>query len=250
MIAKFRAALKIKNCLIQQQDQLDCGPAALLSVINYYDGAVSIEQIRQMSGTNLNGTTLLGLYKTSKSLGLDAEGCKANIEFLIGLIRPCILHVNLPQGQHYLVFFTTRKTSNGIMFVIGDPATGIRYMTAFELSEIWESKVCLLLTPGAGFQTNRESFRQKRKWLFKLLTNDKDIIGISIGLGIVVAFLGLVLSIFSQRLIDEILPNRDIQMLTISIVLGFVLLVIRELLSALRQYFIVCLSKEFSIQFR
>ena len=248
MIANIRRSLKIKHSLILQRDQLDCGPAALLSIVKFYCGASTIEQIRQMSGTGLNGTTLLGLFKTAKNLGFNAEGCTIDMGYLLNQDAPCILHVNLPVGHHFLVFFGIKKVGDSVIFILGDPAIGVRKMTATELSEIWVSKVCLLLEPGDGFQTSKENWRLKRNWLITLLQSDKDLIAISISLGVAVAILGLVMSIFSQKLIDEILPDRDMKRLFWGVTLVFILLMARESLSALRQFFLIRQSKDFSIR--
>jgi ATP-binding cassette subfamily B protein len=58
--------------LVLQQDQSDCGVACLLSVIKYYGGNSSVENIRKLSGTNITGTTLLGIYQAAISLGFNA----------------------------------------------------------------------------------------------------------------------------------------------------------------------------------
>ena len=66
---------KFHNSIVLQQEQSDCGVACLLSIIKYYGGNSSIETIRKLSGTNITGTTLLGLYQAASSLGFKAEGC-------------------------------------------------------------------------------------------------------------------------------------------------------------------------------
>ena len=67
----------IQSSIVLQQDQSDCGIASLLSVIKYYGGNSDLETIRKLSGTNIPGTTLLGLYQAASSLGFKAEGCEA-----------------------------------------------------------------------------------------------------------------------------------------------------------------------------
>lgn len=66
-----------------QQDQSDCGVACLLSLIKFYDGAHTIEKLRELSGTSKQGTTLLGLYQAASKAGFTAEGCEADIQALI-----------------------------------------------------------------------------------------------------------------------------------------------------------------------
>src|ERR1043165_577528 len=89
-----------------QQDQSDCGVACLLSIIQYYGGVNTFDNLRRLSGTNVTGTTLLGLYNAARECGFHAEGCEADIQSLIEHEPPCILHV-IAEGsqQHYVVCF-------------------------------------------------------------------------------------------------------------------------------------------------
>ena len=56
------------------------------------------------------------------------------------------------------------------------------------------------------------------------------------------------MSIFSQRLIDDILPKRDLEKFKVGILLVFLLLIIKEVLSSFRQYLLLRQSKDFNIR--
>ena len=58
----------------------------------------------------------------------------------------------------------------------------------------------------------------------------------------------MVMAIFSQRLIDDIIPKKLYAKLNTGIILVFLLLLIKEGLSALRQYFLLRQSREFNIR--
>jgi len=95
-----------KKTHIRQQDQSDCGVACLLSVMQYYGWSISLEALREWSGTNKQGTTLLGLYQCAEKLGFEAKAFKATPKDLQALKNPCILHVQLENNlQHYIVFY-------------------------------------------------------------------------------------------------------------------------------------------------
>jgi ABC-type bacteriocin/lantibiotic exporter with double-glycine peptidase domain len=99
---------------VHQQDQSDCGVACLLSVIQYYGGYNSLENLRKLSGTTVTGTTLLGLYQAANAVGFHAEGCEADMAALIQHTEPCILHVVIDkQLQHYVVYFGIAPLSAG-----------------------------------------------------------------------------------------------------------------------------------------
>ncbi|HET54096.1 MAG TPA: peptidase domain-containing ABC transporter, partial [Ignavibacteria bacterium] len=67
----------ISASFVKQADQTDCGVACLLAIIKYHKGSSSLEQLRTLSGTSKQGTTLLGLFQTAQSFGFDAEGLEA-----------------------------------------------------------------------------------------------------------------------------------------------------------------------------
>lgn len=111
------------KAIILQQGESDCGVACLLSIIKHYNGSGTLENLRKLSGTNITGTTLLGLYQAAIKTGFNAEGCEADIEALSNHNQPCILHVTIENNlQHYVVCFGTVKKNNELQFIIGDPA--------------------------------------------------------------------------------------------------------------------------------
>ena len=64
--------------IIRQRDLKDCGICALESIIEFYGGKVSLEQLRIDAKVTLEGTTALNLILTAKKYGFDAVGQKAN----------------------------------------------------------------------------------------------------------------------------------------------------------------------------
>lgn len=244
----------LKKIFTLQQGQSDCGVACLLSVIKYYGGSNTLENLRKLSGTNITGTTLLGLYQAAKQTGFTAEGCESDMEGLIAHGKPCILHVVIGNKlEHYIVCFGTAPLSihgegQGVRFIIGDPARGIIYFTQTELEEIWKSKTCLVLEPNENFKKATDIKYEKRKWIIDLIKTDYPLLAIAAALGVVVAALSLVMAIFSQRLIDELLPKKEFTKLYLGISLVFFLLLIKEGLSVLRQYFLIRQGKDFNIR--
>jgi ABC-type bacteriocin/lantibiotic exporter with double-glycine peptidase domain len=238
-----------KPFIIPQQGESDCGVACLLSLIRYYQGDDTLENLRKISGTNSQGTTLLGLYQAAGQSGFDARGCEADMASLIDHPEPCILHsVTEDDRQHYVVYFGTASRHGSLRFMIGDPATGLQYLDRSELDRIWKSKCCLLLTPNEHFKKEKEGRRDRRKWIWELVKPDFSILVISACIGSAMAILGLSMALFSQRLIDDILPKKDLARLNLGIALVLVLLLTREAMTALRQYCLYRQSKDFNIR--
>ncbi|MCR4032991.1 MULTISPECIES: peptidase domain-containing ABC transporter [Flavobacterium] len=227
-----------------QLDQSDCGPSCLLSIIKLYNGNSSLEKIRELSGTTKQGTTMLGLYQAANQLGFTAEGCEADIQALIDHAAPVILHTLIDnQLEHYIVCYKYNEKEG---FLIGDPAKGIYNLSISELEKIWISKTCLTLSPNSSFITKESEQSNQKKWFLNLLKEDYKLIWISVLLGIFVAGLGLAMALFSQKLIDDILPSNNIKKLISGIILLAVLLSARVGIAVLRQYFLLRQSKDFN----
>jgi ATP-binding cassette subfamily B protein len=227
-----------------QLDQSDCGVACLLSIIKFYQGNHSIEKLRELSGTTQEGTTMLGLYQVANNVGFKAEGCEADIQSLIEHNQPVILHVVIDkQLQHYVVCYEYSKEKG---FLIGDPAKGVYILSVVELDKIWVSKSCLTLELTDKFEKSITSKNNKRKWFIDLIKQDDKLLWISVLLGVVIACLGMAMSIFSQKLIDDILPSHKITKLVSGIGLLTILLLARVGIAVLREYFLLNQTKDFN----
>lgn len=234
----------IKKTHTLQLYRSDCGVACLLSIVKFYGGNHTIEKLRELSGTTTQGTTMLGLYEVAHQLGFDAEGFNISIDMLKEHGEPAILQVKVQNtSDHYVICYAYDKEKG---FIIGDPASGVNYRSEQDLARLWRSRNCLFLSPNQNFISEKETEKTKKKYFLSLLKDDFKLLAFSIIIGIFVAGLGMAMSIFSQKLIDDILPSNDIKKLISGIVLLSILLSARVGLSILRQYFLIQQSKDFN----
>lgn len=233
----------IEKSFVHQHDMTDCGAACLLSLVKYYGGDSSILHLREISGTSNTGTTLLGMYQAAQAMGLDAQGAEANgIPDLIEHGKPCILSVIIDKVlSHYVVCYGYE----GGKFIISDPAKGVIEMTEDELSSIWTKK-CLLLEPNDKFEKKESISSRKKAWALNLVREDFGILGSSIAIGVVIAVLGMVMAVFSQRLVDDVLPSGDKTKLIAGLILVLVLLLAKVFVNALRSKLLITQSKDFN----
>lgn len=233
----------LQQTFTQQHDQSDCGVACLLSLIQFYGGSNSLEKLRELSGTTKQGTTLLGLYQAANKLGFIAQGNEADIQAVIDHKEPLILHVVIEERlQHYVICYGYIDEK----FIIGDPAKGITSYTKNELEVIWKSKTCLTLTPNKDSVKTETQNKNKKQWFLKLLKEDYRLISFSVLLGLGIAIFGMAMAIFLKKLIDDILPSKDFSKLITGIALVALLLLIRVLFTALRDYFLIRQTKDFN----
>ncbi len=233
----------LKSQFVHQHGQSDCGVACLAAIIKYYGGDRTLDEIRQKSGTTKTGTTLLGLFQGAKFLGFEAAGLEADgIDNLKELDGPAILHVILENKlQHYVVFhgFTSDQ------IIIGDPGRGVELWSKEKLNEVWQSKSLLKLEPNASFK-KVASKKSRYQNLIDWVKEDTNIMLASLFLGILMAVFSLAIAVFSQKLIDVILPTKDITKLIVGLVLfGFVLLA-KNGLRFVRSTFLITQSRDFN----
>jgi len=71
---------KLKYPVVLQYDQIDCGPAALLTILRYWKGDVSIVTTRELCNTTITGSTMLDIVNAAKQIGIDAYGAKGEYD--------------------------------------------------------------------------------------------------------------------------------------------------------------------------
>lgn len=231
---------------VQQQGESDCGVACLLSVIRFHGGDTSLERLRELSGTSIQGTSLLGLQQAANTVGLDAEAFEVED---LGVFRqdatfPCILHVVIDEKlEHYVI---AHKPPEGDIFNIFDPANGFETWNEEKLLSVWKSQAVLMLNPSENFERVSQGNKKKIEWFKNIIREDAPMLIIAAVLGIALAALGMATAIFSQKLLDEILPKHQTQRLWLGMGLLAVLLLARAGIGYLRGFFLLRQSRDFN----
>ncbi len=124
----------MKDFIVKQDDQKDCGICCLLSIIKYYHGDVSKEYLRNLTNTTKDGVTAYNIIEASKVLGFNSLGLKGPIEELKSEILPVIAHTIINNYQHFVVIYEINQLTKKI--VIMDPGYGIKKITFDEWKKI------------------------------------------------------------------------------------------------------------------
>lgn len=110
------------HCVIQH-DIADCGAACIATICRQKGYNIGISNIREVAGTDKQGTSAYGIVKAIQKLGFEARAVKGNKEaFFSEFPLPCIAHV-IVDGKilHYIVIHKITKK----YIVIADPNEGI-----------------------------------------------------------------------------------------------------------------------------
>ena len=122
--------MSTKYYCIKQHDITDCGAACLATICRQNGYKIGISKIREVAGTDKQGTNAYGVIKAAEQLGFSAKGVKGDKEaFFSEFPLPCIAHVIVDGALlHYVVIHKiTKKT-----VVIADPGEGIVKLTPEE----------------------------------------------------------------------------------------------------------------------
>ena len=127
---------------VYQQSLKDCGVACLLTIIKYYKGNNTFENVRYLTKCNNNGTSALNIVNASKKLGFDCKGIKCNYEYLEKIVMPCICHIKLFNGYNH--FIVLNKVNKKYVKVF-DPEKGNKKLLKEEFNKIWTKNVIELI---------------------------------------------------------------------------------------------------------
>ena len=114
---------------VVQTSAMDCGPAALKSLLEGFGVQVSYGRLREACQTDVDGTSINTLEDIAIQLGLQAEQVMLPADHLAlpeAQALPAIVVVQRPSGlTHFLVVWNRV----GDLLQVMDPATGRRWLT-------------------------------------------------------------------------------------------------------------------------
>ena len=211
----------------QQHTKSDCGAACLVYVARHHGLQISTAMARRMAGTTRSGTTALGLVQAAEKLGLTAKGIRGGPASLESCPKPAIAHVRLPSGRyHYLVLLGLR----GDRLRVLDPAEGTKSWHTLDSFRLIWGGVLILLAPGHAFATGSRTASPVARLSRMLLSHKSTLVQIVLGAALLSA-LGLTMSFYVQRLIDDVIPDGNRRLLNLLGVAMLVLILSRLVVS-------------------
>jgi ATP-binding cassette, subfamily B, bacterial len=199
---------------VNQPDAMDCGPACLKMVAEFYKMNFTLESLRKKCYITREGVSFLGLSEAADSLGFRTLGVRIPFEMLTENVPlPCIVHW---RQKHFIVVY---KIKSGKVWV-ADPAIGLVKYNKDEFIRNWTATktddkpagLALIIEPtpslfkneiehekSKGFSFLYKYFSLYRKYLLQL------ILGLLLG-----SCIQLVIPFLTQAIIDIGLNNNDI----------------------------------------
>ena len=108
--------------LYLQSESGECGLACLAMIAGHYGHRTNIRDLRQKFSVSLKGITVAQLIRHANALDLSIRPLRAELNELLNVQCPCILHWDL---NHFVVLQKIKKTLHGkAKLTVFDPACG------------------------------------------------------------------------------------------------------------------------------
>ena len=185
-----------------QIESTECGAAALGIILAYHGRLVPLTELRQACGVSRNGTKASNICLAAANYGLSAEGFRIDkLELLQQRKCPYIVFWEL---NHFLVVEGFGKNK----VYLNDPAAGRRSVSWQEFDEGYTG-VILCFDPNSEFSKGGRKFSIFFSLWERLQRALNALIYCAVA-GLLLTLVNLVIPVFSQVFIDEILiQNRQ-----------------------------------------
>jgi len=262
-------SIVIRFPFFQQPDAMDCGPTCLRMVAKHYRKNVSLQEIRMLSETTREGSSLLGLSAAAEKVGFRSLGVKVSFNKLIKEAPlPCIAHW---KSSHFVIVYKIKKTSpfsfrrgdGGEVVFVADPGHGLLTYTKEEFINCWigananentEEGILLLLEPTAQFYAEQDDAfsedKPNRKGFAFLLNYftpyKKFFVQLVIGL-LAGSLLQLIFPFLTQSIVDIGVQTRDVNFIWLILGAQLFLFLGRISVETIRAWILLHLSARINI---
>lgn len=227
-----------KTPSIYQMEATECGAASLCMIFAYYGKHMPLEKMRIETGVSRDGCNAKNIMRAGKKYGFEVKGFRKSLDNLLEIRPPCIIHWNF---NHFVVY-EGRKGKN---YYINDPAMGRRKLTYEELDDSFTG---IVLT----FEKKKEFKKSKKErnlfsFIKSRLKGQYSSITALIGIGLLLVFPGMVIPVFSQVFIDEILLGGNTGWMTAFLAVMAFTMLFQAVLTLYRSFLLLKLQNKMSM---
>ncbi len=237
-LLKSKGRRRVKTPTLLQMEAVECGAAALGIILGYYRRIVPLPELRRECGVSRDGSKASNMLKAGRAYGLQAKGFKKELKQLQDLRPPYIVFWNF---NHFLVVEGFGKER----VYLNDPATGPRTVSLQEFDEGYTG-VVLVMEPGAEFTKGGHKPSMILS-LWERLQGAAGALIYCVIAGFFLTIVGLVVPVFSQVFVDEILIEQRFYWLRPLLLAMAIATVFQGLLTLLRLRYLRRLKIKLSV---
>lgn len=245
MLIKFRP----------QKDQMDCGPACVAMVAEYYGKEYPIEFLRENAFITREGVSLLGISEVANKIGFETQSGKLNCEELYNneVFFPAILHWN---QNHFVLLYKIKKSlfSNKLIYYIADPAHGKVKLSEENFKKSWLSEkdkgVAMFLNPTEEFEKQIPPKQEKIsiRYLLNYLKPYTKQLTLMFLLLLLGSGLTLIFPFLTQVLIDKGVNTKDLNYISLILLAQLGVFLGSITIEILRNWLMLYVGTHLSIQ--
>lgn len=243
-VSNRKSKRTMRYTFVKQHDMTDCAAACLAMVCLHYKKETTITKLRDMMGTDIKGTNLLGLSKCADALGFASQAVRVGKEgFLSKYTLPAIANVVTKEGlSHFVVVF--KITDKHV--VIGDPAKDLLRM---EIDEFYKdfTGALLILKPNQSFAKGKIKGEKIFQRYIRLLLPQKKLFFYGILASFLLTVFGILSSIVNNVIYDEILPYKQENTLKMVLLVFLGVSLVQLTVQFIRQWMMIHLSVRIDI---
>jgi NHLM bacteriocin system ABC transporter peptidase/ATP-binding protein len=217
-----------KTPIFLQMEGVECGAAALGTVLSYYGKYVPLEELRLECGVTRDGVKASNILKAAARYGLDGHGYRVEPETLDTVPTPSIIYWCF---NHFIVY-EGRAAGGG--FHVNDPGMGHRIVSADQFDKEFTG-VALGLTPSKDFKRTGKKFSffaTCRRWTKSSL----GAMSLLLLIGLLLVVPGLALPALTQVVVDDVLIHGMARWLTPLLLILCAVGITRFALEATKRY--------------
>jgi ATP-binding cassette subfamily B protein len=234
-----------------QTDAMTCGPTCLRIIAAHYGKNFSLANLVNISYTDREGSSFLGLSKAAEKIGFRTLGVKLPFNKISeDAPLPCIAHWN---QYHFIVIYKIKKDK----IYISDPAHGLLVYSKEEFIKSWVSDgkdegVLLLLETTPEFHSDKNNLQDKsNNQTFSFLFNyikayRKAILKLLIGL-LAGSLLQLLFPFLTQSIVDTGIQKKDIKFIYLILFAQLMVFFGKTTIDIIRNYILMHVSSRINI---
>lgn len=245
-----------------QLDAMDCGPACLKMIAEYYGKSYSLEHLREISYISREGVSLLSISEAAENIGFRTLMVQLPYEKLVSDCPvPCILHWD---QNHFVVLYDVKKRSRLLqlfsskkerdLLSIADPSHNLITLDKSSFLKSWVSSgdgkgIALFFEPTDKFYETEIQENKEKKFssIFQYLKPYKKLL-LQVVFGMLAASLiSLVFPFLTQALVDYGIRYKDFGFVTLVLLAQLFLFVGETVIELLRSWIMLHMNTRISL---